>query len=1441
MPRKKVKINRLLAALLAAALFIAMLAALPSDSAAEAAASLPYIEKLRTQLIADVGRMFRVLEITAPSARGTIGFYMADSESGSLLASTALPSEIGSAARTSYAELHLNSIKGSMTGVYGSNQDSYPFDIQGYQEGYYWASAAEYPNVLALDHTETAADIMGSITPVTDGSGEYQTEYTYAISPGDFILSGGYFKHVTSAPADTCTHYFYNSPAFAALEHNNDNFPGTSIPVPDGTAIYVKNEITGFFDFLTYKAPGALNPFLDDADLDTPTYNYGEFYVVQAVGTPNSSAYSSPAYELVDASVTVVPTGGGYLSRTLKHLTLVGSDGDCNFTAGSGTAHTIHYSKVRYSGGFVNHNWFSRFVLDADTADIPQIKYTVDTKASDALGTVIPAAYDLIVVGSGVVASALPANVISAIKASDDTIPALFLSPDISVLSEFNVTGLNTSHNGNFVSDGMYFYTPTSDTAPGYSDFVTTKFRDDFRGTSAASGFSAVLADINNENDLRAITDAERLPVSLSLATSVRYILNRRDPHVVIPLTQVRILEIQPYHNAGIDAPSATTRSAKYLINSTTSDNAENPLNVHAWLKDLKIVGSDGVMRDIVPNDIHITTMSTKEFNGKIEDLNESYELIYIGASLSHFSGDTASAFTDTTMNGLLYSNVGDLYTSSTNTLSAGLLNSDWVGNTPNTYIRSGNLPIRLSGNDISLKKRQVLEDFVGVGYPVVFADDLLTYVPIDGSAEVVSAYTPNTSRVDSRTHLYEFMLSALRKGNSFNNKDLAGSASAISVRQASLRSYVSLSKPSIIFETIDGFPTAYSITGSTMTHNAYGSQLNYRFSISDPADPTPASTTYNIRLYIDSNAGGIYTADESVNVDIYTSDNRLVVPSMSGGEAVYSLEADVKYHLQTKLPNYMVGIIPWKLEIVKNPVGGNNTSYFRGSQIGYTRIEPTDGHKTVINVLQLISSSDSRTVVLQENAAYSTYINVADFDIKLNSILANGAVYNTALKPSTLGSRSRLWAADASVDTIYNELIQYDMLVIGFADCYGELTDNAANAVLKYIETGRAVLFTHDTTSFINVPAGTRVNSSGGVDSYNGKTHWGYSFNKILRSAVGLDYYGISDPAFSFLKTSTDDLTVEQIDRLKTAGYNIAYTPKSSGATDYMTQGFTDYHIKSGVENLTTTNVSQINSGQITTYPYNINLRGFQGAPSGAADTLSVMNTHQQYYSLNMNRDDLVVWYALDGDSYSYNDASDGYYIYTMGNITYSGVGHTDGNSTDEAKLFINTMIAAYRSHGIAPEVTVRDKNNIETDFVYFTSDVSGTSVSVSNNATDEMFAAYFSFIDANIMGGTTGVSTAKFYYSTGSADVYKTAAMLPIADSAQKSYSGTGTGRLVSSVVRSTLYHFYIPPEIVRLLNTNESVRIYIEITTTFNNGENCVGYDSLELRKIGLLALK
>lgn len=116
------------------------------------------------------------------------------------------------------------------------------------------------------------------------------------------------------------------------------------------------------------------------------------------------------------------------------------------------------------------------------------------------------------------------------------------------------------------------------------------------------------------------------------------------------------------------------------------------------------------------------------------------------------------------------------------------------------------------------------------------------------------------------------------------------------------------------------------------------------------------------------------------------------------------------------------------------------------------------------------------------------------------------------------------------------------------------------------------------------------------------------------------------------------------------------------------------------------TVKATQLNSGLVTLYPYNI------------SSSLNISGTHQQAYALDLESNNITVWYTLAGSNNSSNskmrsskyaadpgDAMEAYYIYTTaygsGAITYCGSGHSSvtGRRTrnnDERKLFINVIV---------------------------------------------------------------------------------------------------------------------------------------------------------------------
>lgn len=138
------------------------------------------------------------------------------------------------------------------------------------------------------------------------------------------------------------------------------------------------------------------------------------------------------------------------------------------------------------------------------------------------------------------------------------------------------------------------------------------------------------------------------------------------------------------------------------------------------------------------------------------------------------------------------------------------------------------------------------------------------------------------------------------------------------------------------------------------------------------------------------------------------------------------------------------------------------------------------------------------------------------------------------------------------------------------------------------------------------------------------------------------------------------------------------------------------------------TTWIRLANKGQITTYPFTL------------GDTIKVSKTHAQSFQLDLEQaddGDVTVWYNLTDNAdaavqaggandglYSSRpqDARNQYYLYTKGAVTYTGLGHSGTPTDDEIKLFINTLIGAYRPVPGKPYLRVTNEDAIEQEDIY-------------------------------------------------------------------------------------------------------------------------------------------
>lgn len=1811
------------------ALAASFVVATPLRSGAGTTSSLPHIE----QIIAEKS-IYNMLEVVPDGTSGSLGFYAAGSEP--ILGWTGELARIsGTAARTSYVNTLFSNL--AAAGISGDGT-AYPISPAYYVSGSYYleekpwvlGSGTSGWSKLPLTNFETA-QVTGTFTEVAAGNGDFKAEYAYTLSAGGGNVQNTEHMVYMSArpePAVEDDYYYYAVPSAAWVDipdiddasewtgqgaykltggsyelagiigaftpENGVSYSRIDLPAGD---CWSRVEYLGSVGHLTGRGAYTVNAdgvfvyqgLFGQIGLNT---NYEYFYAdPDVVGAPAEEWTGDRKYAVARTSQYFeTAPGAGYFSRVATGYTYAETGGDALLESGT-TEYTVRYREVYYKGGYTNNNLFLKEVFGLEDDEELRVRVTTVTVSNLTVGSMNTA--DLVFLSPGFDAGSagtgyLPAQGYGA--AAGDVTDAVgfeicrLAAENVPVIVDYRVANSGTDSNmrkaarfcagdnpslgtatnlgeltldawsstavygdtdHTLVAENVYCFNPaTMNAGVTVKNIATYWFASAFStSTGENGGFGAVLDEIRTENFYREVAgldEEDMLAEKVSVSTAVRYVINYAGQRNIEQPTAVRVLELQPANVSSALSPGTVYSS---------------------WL---------GSPPGFTQSAVTVKTYATGQFVGMIENINESYDLIYIGGNTSRLNTSSGTTvYNDTSMNGLIYSNVGDIYTA--NIQMAGLLDRDYMTAADGTYGLDGTsdtpaTTFRFSGNDITEAKVADLEAFAEAGYPIVIDNAL------------ISSGAINPARVDASSYLYEALTTILPMPNVMSASEAVASASSGVVMR-----YLEVSKPEI---ELTGQPTVYSDTSASSSLTIGGDgyyYLRYEFMIKNATEPTPRTTTYNVKLYIDLNADGRYDEAEQLN-DIEVSDEygTAVIPVERYEDETliqtYSLLGDRTYRIVRQMPTAYVGIIPWKLEVVKN-----GAPHIHASEANYARIAALSSQKQVVKVLQ-ISDSDAGTSLInledqmRTGSGSVTYYDkgvrktssskgvygallagLDDFTVRVVTVEADALENMTGLSYYGDAGTKLPYAQPGTVtsDTIYEYLNNFDMLMIGFADMYGEIGDRTAPAVIDFIESKRSVLFTHDTTSLSNtsyadypliesdtasstlisysgspswtkgsgslltigsstayspsvtfngaasgsistttanltsnrtyqvsitisnfnettdptsvticrnddsnsttlpingngtlstasvttgssngnrkieirfsgaavamravitistggspytpsstltwstsgtastssisnrgltlsmtlgqvpvqtdnyitlrpgndlavgtyrltgtvtsssnptdIRVGVRERSSGAqiagdtqsvaitgngtytvpftvtshgtveffisgtsgsvtfstntnsrlrlykdsvdvsaLSSVGSISYWGYNFNNKIRDYLGLDRYGVTNPDLKDFVAAGGSLTASQISDVREAQRGVAYRPSKTAAgaksgTVPEVQGYTNYAlIRFGNDTYEYTNidysgretsyVQQINRGQITTYPYNINTEAFGGSDTtlySGTNTpyMTVGNTHEQYYQVNMNTDDVVVWYCLSGagstSSYYYDvpgDAANAYYIYSKGNVMYSGVGHTAEQShytgtvedkyVNEAKLFVNTMIASFQSSMQRPTVGFKDSPSGLVDLAvkYFTVEHSGSEDTLvgtqftTENDKYESRALYFKITDPNLSSSEKTI-TAGFYYADPDGST------VPGIPEEVSAFSVTG----VPSSPRSGVVYRAILPEsggpLGKLKDRNTtSVKIYLKVTTSIGS-QSLYGADAVELRKIGLFNL-
>ena len=824
----------------------------------------------------------------------------------------------------------------------------------------------------------------------------------------------------------------------------------------------------------------------------------------------------------------------------------------------------------------------------------------------------------------------------------------------------------------------------------------------------------------------------------------------------------------------------------------TVWDSYEGALKLAEYLK---VEPPAEMTKDNYKDYFNVTHMSVREFNTRNEDLTGTYDLIYFGIDSGYqvvneyTVEDTKiyrTKYNDTSMNGLVYTGIGDKY--EIQSFLKGTASDDYILNggtiaNPNqskeynywkdhmTDQFKGNLnpawnlnldaggtwllnrqssTTRLLGNDITVKKMNELFGYVKAGYPILLPEEIYNcdtdlYIDFDGNRTNAAKWR----YLDVNSKMYYFITTIKSLGynestNEFDGLDEKGNPIFTDgktypgiVREIYAKdgknpdnlqadqkfngglSYATKRNVQVEFSVLktpqeydkdtNGNPIA---PGNQGTRIPTGTQTySYELKIESDISIEWVSSNYEYQIYLDKSGSGRF--DDSTTIELDPAHR-------------YD-EKERKVILEGRWPGDMDGFMPWKV-VAYNKNNPENHFVYNG----FSAFEIPKEKKKTVYVLWIRSAwTGNGALTLDFSEMMRRYKDdITEYDIKMlaleyrqfellyeryGSNLPTGDqewnAGNSAFRFATLISHGAYLVPGFSsmTEQEMKDNPEMDMIVFGFSDSHSKLdfqNIEGQRNIQYFVNSGHSILFAHDNVSYQST-MNYYTDLNGGTNPVN------LSYNPVFaryntaffRKMLGMDVYGAtysgecfdegSEEYLEYLantrKYLRDDVSQKDFRGIiETCVFR--YTQDNVGNRLY-SETLHGTNAQSINDWQRTNTVRRINQGQISEYPYII------------GEYLPTASTHTQYMNLNMEDDDITVWYTLSCDTsqamnqenskyymYTEGDGSNNYYIYSKGNITYTGAGHSKGTTGTEEKLFVNTVIAALKAGNFAPEVTFPD-----------------------------------------------------------------------------------------------------------------------------------------------------
>lgn len=615
----------------------------------------------------------------------------------------------------------------------------------------------------------------------------------------------------------------------------------------------------------------------------------------------------------------------------------------------------------------------------------------------------------------------------------------------------------------------------------------------------------------------------------------------------------------------------------------------------------------------------------------------------------------------------------------------------DLNGKVYHTGDRVANGDSRYDASDITEQKKEALLDYLRGGYPIVVENECFK----ERSARGAGVDEINTDVIGSDTQMYAFLREAINLGGA-GDEDEENGIGIYTIEDvhssAMFAMQLNALRPKIALRNDE------ENGGDASGGNGSDEEQQPSDMIETVAVPEKAGIlrgTIEYRLASDR-MGEDKTYRGSLDKHLYLDLNYdgVYAPEEECFTYLPEEENEGGGKISVDFNEINFGIVPWKLEVTDR-----DNRFRRASMQGCFTI--SGGEKAKIRVLQVLDDTTNDFANLQEiyekieNSMLGYYLKGAEARLRMNWDIET-------VTPAVLADRLTKNA---------NYLSLWDVVVLGFGDS-GNPGDKVTTAVNDYVSAGGSVLV----SSAGAAEDKGRLGMSAAVMGQKEEMTYG----KLgLHSDTKFRYEGILARMFN---------------------------PEPSLFLD------------------------RVNDGTIARWPYAIGTRAQLGAntevsmPDYLLDIDTAREAGQPYATAWFTLLDL----NLSNGAYSSSprDGRNNYYVYSKGNVVYVGQkeykydydpngGAPEGDGTDECRIFVNALMAAYNAgvHRANVSIVAGFNGAVKVESVTIPYDVAFKEAGdgVRNGILGETVDVYFRFTDNNI--AVDKVTELSLYYKNAGA----------------------------------------------------------------------------------------